>query len=79
VWTGVVAAVILSSLLFGIGHIYLGRAHVPKTALAGLFFACLALASGSLLPAMLLHAAMDWNSGELGFRILDGSHAVAGS
>ncbi len=69
-WTGIIAAVILSSLLFGIGHIYLGRAYVPKTALAGLFFACLALASGSLLPAMLLHAAMDWNSGELAFRIL---------
>ncbi len=70
VWTGLIAAVILSSLLFGLGHIYLGRAHIPKTALAGLFLACLALASGSLWPAILLHAAVDWNSGELGFWIL---------
>ncbi len=79
VWTGLIAAVILSSLLFGLGHIYLGRKHIPKTALAGLFFACLALASGSLWPAMLLHAAMDWNTGELGFRILGESGAVVES
>ncbi|MFP5277328.1 MAG: CPBP family intramembrane glutamic endopeptidase [Acidobacteriota bacterium] len=69
-WTGPVAAAILSSLIFGLGHIYLGVAHVPKAGLAGLFFACVALASGALWPAMIIHAAMDWNSGELGFRIL---------
>jgi membrane protease YdiL (CAAX protease family) len=71
VWTGPVIAVILSSLIFGLGHIYLGRTHVPQTAFVGLFLAGVAFASGSLWPAMLLHAAMDWNSGELGFRILN--------
>jgi CAAX protease family protein len=75
-WTGVLAAVILSSLTFGLGHLYLGRAHVAKAALAGLLFACLALGSGVLWPAMLLHAAMDWNSGELGYRILSGNLGV---
>ena len=73
VWTGPVAAVILSSLLFGLGHVYLGMVHVPKTTLAGLFMACLALASGSLWPAIVIHAAMDWNSGEIGYRILSSS------
>ena len=69
-WIGFVPAVLVSAVLFGVGHIYLGLAQVPKTAVVGLLFAGIALASGSLWPAMLLHAAVDWNSGELGFRIL---------
>ena len=70
VWTGPLAAAVLSSLIFGLGHIYLGAAHVPKAAAAGLFFACVAVGSGALWPAMIIHAALDWNSGELGFQVL---------
>lgn len=73
VWTGPWAAVLLSSLIFGMGHIYLGVAHVPKATLAGLFFACVALASGALWPAMIIHAALDWNSGEIGFAVFSRS------
>jgi uncharacterized protein len=69
-WTGTMVAVLLSSLVFGLGHIYMGGSHVPKTAGAGVVIACLAVASGSLLPAMLIHAATDWNSGELGYRLI---------
>lgn len=71
VWTGPVAAVILSSLVFGCGHFYLGRKEVPKTMLVGLFLAGVALASGSLWPAIVIHAAVDWNSGEIGFRMMN--------
>ena len=67
VWIGPIAAIVLSSLIFGAGHIYLGLAQTPRAALAGLIFACLAFASASLWPAILLHAALDWNSGELWF------------
>lgn len=70
VWMGPIPAAILSSVVFGFGHLYLGRMHVLKTGLAGLFFAFIALASASLWPAILIHAAMDWNSGEMGFGIL---------
>jgi uncharacterized protein len=70
VWTGLVPAVLIASALFGLGHIYLGFMHVPRTIFVGLILAGVALASGSLWPAMLLHAALDWNSGELGYRIL---------
>ena len=77
VWTGPAAAVILSSMVFGLGHLYLGPVHVLKTAAAGLFFACLVVASGSLWPAILIHAAMDWNSGEIGYRIMSQSTAEA--
>jgi hypothetical protein len=48
----------------------MGWAQAPKTALVGLILAFIALSSASLLPAMLLHAALDWNSGELGYRVL---------
>jgi len=69
-WMGPVAAVLVSSAMFGVGHIYLGWAQAPKTAVVGLVMAFVAFSSASLFPAMLLHAVVDWNSGELGFRLL---------
>jgi hypothetical protein len=69
-WMGPLMAVLLSSAIFGLGHIYLGWAQAPKTALVGLILAFVALSSASLFPAMLLHASLDWNSGELGHRVL---------
>ncbi|WP_348264149.1 CPBP family intramembrane metalloprotease [Telmatobacter sp. DSM 110680] len=73
IWTGPVAAVVLASLLFGIGHIYLGLSQVPKTALVGLILAVVVALTGSLWPAMILHAAVDWNSGEMAFKLLSDS------
>jgi membrane protease YdiL (CAAX protease family) len=69
-WMGPAAAVILASVLFGVGHVYMGIAQVPKTAMIGLILAVVVSLTGSLWPAMLLHAAVDWNSGELAFRLL---------
>jgi membrane protease YdiL (CAAX protease family) len=77
-WMGPVLAVILASVLFGIGHVYLGVAQVPKTATIGLVFAIVVSLTGSLWPAILLHAAIDWNSGELGFRLLRTTDNEAG-
>ncbi|MGO8757485.1 MAG: CPBP family intramembrane glutamic endopeptidase [Terracidiphilus sp.] len=69
-WMGPLWAVLASSAIFGAGHIYMGWAQAPKTAVVGLVLAFVALASASLWPAILLHAAMDWNSGELGYKAL---------
>ncbi len=69
-WIGPIAAVLLASAIFGAGHVYLGVAQVPKTALIGLILAVVVGITGSLWPAMLLHAAIDWNSGDLGFKLL---------
>jgi uncharacterized protein len=66
-WT----AILLSSLIFGLGHVYLGIKQVPRTFVIGLLLAALAWLSGSLWPSIVLHAAIDWNSGELGFAILN--------
>jgi membrane protease YdiL (CAAX protease family) len=68
-WMGPVWAVIAASALFGLGHLYMGIRQVPKTALVGLIFALIVALAGSIFPAMLFHAAIDWNSGELGFRL----------
>ncbi len=67
---GLVIAVVISSLLFGFGHIYFGVRHVRVTAIGGLFFAAIALAAGSLVPAMIVHAALDLHSFDLGYRAL---------
>lgn len=72
-WMGPVTAVLIASLVFGAGHLYLGAAQVPKTAVVGLVFALIVSLSRSLLPAMFLHAAIDWNSGEMAFRLLSDS------
>ena len=72
VWTGPVLAVVLSSVLFGFGHIYLDIREVPRTGILGVVFALIVLAAGSLWPAMIIHAAVDLNSGEIGYRALTG-------
>lgn len=68
VWTHPILALVISSVLFGFGHIYLGLAHVPRTALVGMILGVLVLATGSLYPAIIIHAALDLNSEEIGFR-----------
>jgi uncharacterized protein len=75
VWVGVWPAALLSSIVFGMGHVYLGVKQIPNTALIGLIMAVLAVLSGSLWPAMLLHAAIDWNSGEIGYFVLNAAEA----
>jgi uncharacterized protein len=66
-WLQTTVAVVGSSALFGFAHIYLGPAHVVKSALAGLLLALIVVGTGSLWPAMMIHAMVDWFSGELGF------------
>lgn len=69
-WMGPVLAILASSVVFGFGHIYLSLAHAPRTALVGVILGFLVLGTGSLWPAIIIHAALDWNSGEIGFHIL---------
>ncbi len=67
---GMVLAVIISAIVFGFAHIYVGVRHVWVSAIVGLFFAVVVLAGGSLVPAMIMHSAMDLNSFDLGYRAL---------
>lgn len=56
------AAVALSLLLFVGIHAYQGRLGMVNSAVLGLVFAFLTLLAGSLLPAILLHIAIDLNA-----------------
>lgn len=77
-WTGVTFAVLISSVLFGFAHVYLGWPHVIRTTIVGVVFALIVIGTGSLWPAMIIHAAMDLLAGDLGYRAM-GEHRQEGS
>jgi len=52
-------AVVLSSVIFGLGHAYQGALGVAQTTFAGLCLALLAVVSRSLYPSILTHAGID--------------------
>jgi len=62
-------AAVLQALVFGVGHLYQGARGVLLTGLAGLFFIGVVVVTGSIWPAMLIHALMDLNAGELAQRV----------
>ena len=64
------AAVILSSVGFGLAHAYQGMINVPKSALTGAVFAMIYLLTGSLLFPILLHALADALQGRAVYRLL---------
>ena len=55
----IAGALAVSSVLFGLGHLYQGFKSLVTTTIAGLCFGLLFLLSGSLLPGIVLHALMD--------------------
>jgi len=58
-------AVVISSVIFGLGHAYQGISGIAKTGLVGLVLAWLTVSSGSLFIAIVLHAAIDLTSGRI--------------
>src|SRR5277367_1699749 len=66
VWT----TVVISSLLFGVAHLYQGRSGLLGTTLLGLIFGFARVGLGSLAPVMAWHAAVDVVAGITGPRYL---------
>jgi membrane protease YdiL (CAAX protease family) len=64
--SGMLFAVVISSLLFGLGHAYQGSAAIVKTAVVGLVMAGLFVLTESLWVPIALHAFVDVNMGSLG-------------
>ena len=60
-------AVIISSVLFGLPHIYQGPIHVIRTAVLGLIMALIYLATESLLVPILLHVLVDMYGGAMAY------------
>jgi membrane protease YdiL (CAAX protease family) len=74
-YIGVPLAAIGTIVLFGAGHIYQGPKGAMKAGAAAVIMTGTVLLSGWLLPAVLLHAALDVSAGVLGYRVLN--HAAA--
>jgi membrane protease YdiL (CAAX protease family) len=60
-------AAILSSIWFALAHLYQGRRGLITTFVVGLIFVSTRIWTGSLIPAMTAHAAMDLAIGILAF------------
>ena len=69
-WVGLIAAVAINAIAFGVFHAYYGWKGILKTGAFGLVMALLALWSASLIPVIILHAAIDLTSGDLAYRVL---------
>ncbi len=68
-WMPFLPAAGLQALVFGVCHLYQGGRGIVLTGIAGVFFTGVTLVSGSLWPAMLIHALMDLHAGDLARRV----------
>jgi membrane protease YdiL (CAAX protease family) len=64
------ATVVLSSVLFGAAHLYQGRGGLVGTGILGLLFGAFRAYTGSLLPVVAWHVAVDVIAGIAGPRYL---------
>ena len=67
---GLVAAVPLAAVLFGLFHAYYGWKGILNTATLGFVLTLIALASASLIPVVVIHATIDLTSGDIAYRVL---------
>ncbi len=64
-WLGMWGALVVSAAIFGLGHLYQGPAGILKTGTVGLVLGLLTMLSGSIVPAILVHAVIDVTSGSM--------------
>src|SRR5258708_12057368 len=67
---GVWGGVVISSVLFGLAHIYQGRGGSVSTMLLGVLFGTARIVYHSLVPVVLWHSAVDLVAGVAGPRYL---------
>jgi membrane protease YdiL (CAAX protease family) len=63
----IAAAAVVSTVMFGLAHVYQGVRGIVLTGILGGVFMGLYLVSGSLVVPMLAHALYDIHAGELGY------------
>jgi len=78
--TGLPAGVVilLSSILFGLAHLYQGRAGFVSTMVLGILFGTSRTALGNLVPVMVWHIGVDLVAGIAGPRYLVHKQQVSG-
>lgn len=62
-WAGPLGAVALTSLMFGLGHLYQGKRGALKTGIAGLVAGAIFVLSGTLWLPIALHVFVDIHGG----------------
>lgn len=68
-----VAGAVISATFFAVAHLYQGRRGVLTTFLAGIIFSTVRIWTGSLLPSVLIHLAVDLSAGVASYRMLGSS------
>ncbi len=58
-----VAALLVSSIFFGVGHLYQGRRGIVMTFLLGVIFSLARVYTGSLVPGVIAHFVVDFLAG----------------
>jgi len=66
-WLGQLGAMAAVVAAFGISHAYQGRKGATRATIAGAVMAAIVLSSGSLIPAMIVHALIDIGGGTVGY------------
>ena len=69
-WIGDLGAMAAVVLIFGVSHAYQGRKGASRATLAGVVMATIVLTTGSLIPAMIVHALIDIGGGMVGYLLL---------
>jgi uncharacterized protein len=67
--TGPVAAVAIAAVVFGVTHAYQGGLGIVKTGLVGAAMGGIYVVSGSIWPAIILHAVLDVQGGLVGYEV----------
>lgn len=69
-YVGLIAAIVLVSIAFGLAHAYQGRAGMVKTGGVALVMSGIVVVGGWLVPAMVVHALIDVAGGVAGHAVL---------
>ena len=59
----------MAVIAFGCAHAYQGVRGIVKTGLVGLAMSLIVVATGWLIPAMLVHWLVDYGAGVLGLKL----------
>jgi membrane protease YdiL (CAAX protease family) len=68
-WLGLWGAALASTVTFGFAHAYQGQPGAIRAGTLGAVFAVLAIATGSVVPGMVVHALLDLISGEASYAL----------
>ncbi|HEY4129214.1 MAG TPA: type II CAAX endopeptidase family protein [Gemmatimonadaceae bacterium] len=68
-WLGWTGGVAVGVALFGVAHMYQGKKGAFRATLAGVVMGIIFLTTQWLVPAMILHALIDFGSGVVGYTV----------